>query len=170
MVIMGHIIGPFGVYGWVKVNPYTEYIDGLMQYSIWWLSKDNKDWQKVHVVSGRMNGSILNAKFAEYTDRTQAFALNGMQIAIPRDQLPDLSENGMDGYYWSDLIGTTVQNLAGEELGKIVGLLETGANDVLCIQNGSEDKKEILIPFVDQFIIKVDLKLSRVIVDWGKDD
>ena len=88
---MGHIIGPFGVYGWVKVNPYTEYIDGLMQYSIWCLSKDNKDWQKLHVVSGSMNGSILNAKFAENTDRTQAFALNEMKIRVARSHLHDLS-------------------------------------------------------------------------------
>ncbi|MBS0586451.1 MAG: ribosome maturation factor RimM [Proteobacteria bacterium] len=169
MVIMGHIIGPYGVYGWIKVNPYTEYIDGLMEYPLWWLAKDNKDWQIVHVVAGRMNGNILNAKLKEYSDRTQALKLQGMQIAIPRDQLPDLSENGKDGYYWSDLIGTEVLNLNGEELGKVVGLFETGANDVLRIRNANQDKEEILIPFVEQFIIKVDLKHSRITVDWGID-
>ena len=169
MVTMGHIIGPFGVYGWVKVNPYTEYFDGLMKYPEWWLTKDNKNWQMVHFVAGRMNGNALNAKFAEYTDRTQALPLSGMHIAIPRNQLPELSEDGNDGYYWSDLIGTTVHNLQDEELGKVVGFFETGANDVLRIQNKNKDKEEILIPFVEQFIIKVDLKLSRITVDWGID-
>jgi len=169
MVVMGHVIGPYGVYGWIKVNPYTEYIDGLMEYPVWWLTKDNKDWQMVHVVAGRINGSILNAKLKEYSDRTQVLKLQGMQIAIPRDQLPDLSENGKDGYYWSDLIGTEVVNLKSEVLGKVVGLLETGANDVLRIQHANKDKEEILIPFVEQFIIKVDLKLSRITVDWGID-
>lgn len=166
---MGHIIGPYGVYGWIKVNPYTEYIDGLMEYPSWWLTKDNKNWQRVHVIAGRVNGAILNAKLKEFNDRTQALKLQGMQIAIPRDQLPDLSENGKDGYYWSDLIGTEVSNLKGEELGQVVGLFETGANDVLRIQNVNKDKSEILIPFVEQFIIKVDLKLSRITVDWGID-
>jgi 16S rRNA processing protein RimM len=169
MVVMGHIIAPYGVYGWIKVNPYTEYIDGLMEYPVWWLTKDNKDWQMAHVVAGRINGSILNAKLKEYSDRTQALKLQGMQIAIPRDQLPNLSENGKDGYYWSDLIGTEVVNLKNEVLGKVVGLLETGANDVLRIQHANKDKEEILIPFVEQFIIKVDLKLSRITVDWGID-
>ena len=37
MIVMGHILGPFGTRGWVKVCPYTEYIDGLLQYSSWWL-------------------------------------------------------------------------------------------------------------------------------------
>lgn len=166
---MGHIIGPYGVYGWIKVNPYTEYIDGLMEYSSWWLTKDNKDWQRVHVIAGRANGVLLNAKLKEYSDRTQALKLRGMQIAIPRDQLPDLSENGKDGYYWSDLIGTQVFNQKGEELGKVVGLFETGANDVLRIQHANKDKEEILIPFVEQYIITVDLKLSRITVDWGID-
>lgn len=164
---MGHIIGPFGVYGWVKINPFTEHLDGLMNYPLWWLSKDNKDWQMVHVVAGRVSGNILNAKLKEYTDRTQAFTLSGMQIAIPRSEFPDLPEDGIEGYYWSDLIGTTALNLKGEELGKVVGLFETGANDVLRIQDGN--KKEILIPFIEQFIIKVDLKLARITVDWGID-
>ena len=60
--------------------------------------------------------------------------LKGMQVAVPRSQLPVLSKNGEDGYYWSDLIGLEVVNLQGEELGKVTGLLETGANDVLQVQ------------------------------------
>lgn len=167
MVVMGHVIGPFGVHGWIKISPYTEHIDGLMKYPLWWLSKDNQDWQKVHVISGHMNGQILTAKLKEYTDRTEASTLKGMQIAIPRDYLPELSEDGHDGYYWSDLIGTKVTNLKGEELGIVQGLIETGANDVLCIHN--DTPKEILIPFIDQYIINVDLKLSLIIVDWNSD-
>ena len=168
MVIMGHVIGPFGVYGWIKVNPYTEHIDGLLGFTSWWLSKDNQDWQKVHVTSSHINGSILTVQLKEYVDRTEALKLKGMQIAIPRDCLPVLPEDGHEGYYWSDLIDTHVINLDGEELGTVKGLLETGANDVLCIHNESA-AKEILIPFIAQYIIKVDLKLSQITVDWNID-
>ena len=166
---MGHIAGPFGIYGWVKVNPYTEYIDGLLEYSSWWLRKENDEWLEVQVDTGQISGNNLNAKLKECTDRTQALQLKGMQIAIPRSQLPDLPEDGDSGYYWSDLVGTVVVNLEGEELGKVVGLFETGANDVLRIQRMDQEGKERLIPFIEQIIIKVDLKLSRIIVDWGKD-
>lgn len=169
MVVMGHIIGSFGVYGWIKVCPYTEYIDGLMEYSSWWLSKKNDEWQEVQVITGYSNGSTLNAKLKEYTDRTQALKLKGMQIAIPRNQLPALPEEGESGYYWSDLIDARVINLKNEELGKVVGLFETGANDVLRVQSMGKEKREILIPFIEQAIIKVDLKLSRIIVDWSVD-
>ncbi len=168
---MGHIIGPFGVNGWIKINPYTEYIDGLMEYSSWWLSKDNDDWQKVHVIAGYINGTTLNAKLKECADRTEASKLKGMHIAIPRNQLPNLPEDGNSGFYWSDLIGAKVINIKGEELGTVIGLFETGANDVLRIKNESaiQEKKEILIPFIAQYVIKVDLKLSLITVDWGID-
>ena len=169
MVVMGHVIGAFGIYGWIKVCPYTEYIDGLMEYPSWWLSKKNDEWQEVQIITGYSNSNTLNAKLKEYIDRTQALKLKGMQIAIPRGQLPTLPEEGEGGYYWSDLIGTDVINLKNEELGKVVGLFETGANDVLRVQTMSKGKKEILIPFIEQAIIKVELKLSRIIVDWGID-
>ncbi len=169
MIVMGHIVGPFGIYGWVRVLPYTEYVDGLLEYSSWWFSKEGNEWQKVQVITGRINGNTLNVKLEGYTDRTQTLRLKGMQVAIPRNQLPSLPENGNLGYYWSDLIGTEVVNLKNEHLGNVVGLLETGANDVLRIQCIGKKKKEILIPFIEQVIIKVDLKLSRIIVDWGVD-
>lgn len=169
MVIMGHIIGPFGIQGWVKVNPYTEYIDGLLEYPSWWLRKENDAWQEAQVVAGYINGNILNAQFQECTDRTQALKLKGMQIAVPRSQLPDLPEDGDSGYYWSDLVGTEVINLKSEKLGKVVGLYETGANDVLRIHHMDQEGKETLIPFIEGIIIKVDLKISRITVDWDID-
>jgi 16S rRNA processing protein RimM len=166
---MGHIVGPFGIHGWIKVNPYTEYTEGLLEYPSWWLRKENDEWQEVQVDTGHINGNILTAKLKECTDRTQALKLKGMQIAVPRKQLPDLPEDGDSGYYWSDLVGTEVVNLKGEKLGKVVGLFETGANDVLRVQYMDKEGKETLIPFIEQIIIKVDLKLSLIVVDWGID-
>lgn len=167
---MGHIIGPFGVNGWIKVNPYTEYIDGLMDYPIWWLGRENNQWREVHVDESRIGGNHLAVKLQEFTDRTQAAQLKGMLIAVPRAQLPDLPESGAEGYYWSDLIGGEVVNLAGVKLGTVTGLLETGANDVLRIHRADNNKaSEILIPFIEPFVIKVDLKRSQIVVNWEAD-
>jgi 16S rRNA processing protein RimM len=83
--------------------------------------------------------------------------------------LPHLAENGKDGYYWSDLIGTSVFNLQNEEFGNVIGLLRTGANDVLQVQSVRGDQKERLIPFIDQVIVDVDLEARKITVDWGLD-
>jgi 16S rRNA processing protein RimM len=94
----------------------------------------------------------------------------GLQIAVPRESLPKLPDNGEEGYYWSDLIGSEVVNLNNETLGTVIGLLETGTNDVLRVQDSSNKKKELLIPFIEQkFIIEVALKYGRIVVDWEKD-
>lgn len=169
MVVMGHVIGPFGVHGWIKISPYTEYTDGLMDYPNWWLSRNTDLWQEVHVTEGRINGNILTAKLEEYADRTQAEQLKGMLIAVPRELLPQLPETGNDGYYWTDLIGTKVVNLTGTSLGTVTGLLETGANDVLRIRYLGKENREILIPFIERFVVKVDLKQSEITVDWKTD-
>ena len=71
-----------------------------------------------------------------------------------------------DEYYWADLIGLEVFNEQQDLLGKVVRLMETGANDVLVV----EGKKETLIPFAQPEIIKsVDLAAGKIIADWEAD-
>lgn len=168
MVVMGHITRPHGILGWIRIYPYTESIDGLMAYPDWWLGDEQSGrWEKVKVDSTRIqNDSILLAKFKDYTDRTAVTPLSGLKIAVPRDSLPDLSAQD-DHYYWSDLIGNHVVNLRGEPLGKVVGLLETGANDVLQVENDS--KHELLIPFVEAVIKQVDVNTGQIMADWETD-
>ncbi|SDY43426.1 16S rRNA processing protein RimM [Nitrosomonas sp. Nm58] len=169
MVPMGHVIGPFGILGWVKISHYTEHIESLLAHPVWWLSKGDDTWSAINIASYHVYNDKLVVVFEGCHDRTQATQLKGMQIAVPRDQLPHLAENGKDGYYWSDLIGTSVFNLQNEEFGNVIGLLRTGANDVLQVQSVRGDQKERLIPFIDQVIVDVDLEARKITVDWGLD-
>ena len=63
------------------------------------------------------------------------------------------------------LIGLTVVNREGIELGKVDSLMESGANDLLVVKG----KREHLIPFVAAFVGKVDLAGRTIEVDWGED-
>ncbi len=96
-------------------------------------------------------------------DRTTAEKYRGLMIAVPRSRLPKGKE---DEYYWSDLIGLEVVNVAGECLGKVDNLQDTGANQVLCV--AGEDG-EILIPFIEAAIKQVDLAGKTIHVDWQAD-
>ena len=63
-----------------------------------------------------------------------------------------------------------MENRQGLVLGEIKELMSTGANDVLVVQNGDN---ELLIPYVvDHYIVKVDLKQGKMIVDceWIESD
>ena len=164
MVVMGKIVGAQGILGWVKVQTFTEYLDGLLDYKSWYVSVDQQSWSEIKVLEANVHGKILIAKLQGLADRTAAEKYKGWLIAVPRSSLPPAAE---DEYYWSDLIGLKVINLADEELGTVDTLLETGANDVLSVRDVSG--KALLIPFIASVIQRVDLAEKTVRVDWQAD-
>jgi len=161
MVVMGRVSAPHGVKGWIKVQPFTREIDGLLGYPLWWLGKDG-EWRQHLIAESAVHGSLVLARLEGCTDREAATALKGAEVAIPRHLLP---ESGEGEYYWSDLLGIEVVNRRGEHLGRVAKVLETGANNVLVL----EGEQELLVPFVDSVILSVDLAGRRLSVDWELD-
>ncbi|HYG12614.1 MAG TPA: ribosome maturation factor RimM [Methylophilaceae bacterium] len=158
MVIMGRVVAPYGIYGWLKVQPYTEALDGLGDYTVWWLGRADQ-WRQFELETAKTHGNVLLVKLKGICDRDGAFALKGNQIAVPRGELPPAAEGE---YYWSDLIGLRVVNQQQVDLGEVIDVFETGANDVLVVQG----ERERLLPFVDQVVLEVDLAAKTLQVDW----
>lgn len=177
MVVMGRIVAPYGVFGWLKVLPDTESLDGLLDYKAWWVGKA-PNWREVTVEQAKLHNDVLLIKLAGVSDRDAAFAMKGQQIAVPRADLPAPEEGE---YYWSDLIGLTVTNNAGIGFGKITQVFETGANDVLVVREEQptsvkgkdgklhEEYRERLIPFTNDAVPEVNLQAGTVLVDWDAD-
>jgi len=158
---MGRIVAPYGIRGWVKIQPQTDAVDGLLSYPSWWLARD-QDWKEFKLVEGRAHGATLVARLEGCEDRDQAFALRGLQVAVPRSALPP-PQSGE--YYWCDLIGLAVENAQGEKLGQVEDVFATGANDVIVVRGD----RERLIPFIESVVLGVEFENSRVLVDWGLD-
>lgn len=163
MVVMGRVVAAQGLQGWVKVQAFTEYLDSLLDYDTWYLGDDKYPWREFKVQECNVHTKVLVARLEGITDRTAAEKCKGLLVAVPRSSLPAQAENE---YYWSDLIGMKVVNLQGEELGLVESLIETGANDVLCVRNESG---EILIPFLAQVVQQVSLDEKLIRVDWQAD-
>lgn len=161
MVVMGQVIAPYGVKGWIKIRTYSEAVENLSRYPSWWVAK-NSDWIEKRVVESRVHGNMIVASLEQCSDRGAAESFIGYEIAVPRSSLP---RNRKGEYYWVDLIGLKITNRQNLELGEVEGLLETGANAVLKV-NGNRER---LIPFVDDVIVEVDLKQRRIVVDWDAD-
>ncbi len=159
-VIVGQVAGVFGIKGWLKIRSETEPMTNILQYSPWYL-KIKHQWHRFEVQTGQAHGKGLIAQLKGCEDRNQAVELVRAEIAIESDQLPDLGENE---YYWSDLIGLSVQNQQGQLLGTIKDMLPTGANDVLVIEG---QDKQVLIPYVlDYYVLEIDLESNTMLVDW----
>jgi 16S rRNA processing protein RimM len=102
------------------------------------------------------------ARLAGCDDRDAAGALRGKRVAVPRAALPGTRS---DEYYWTDLIGVAVVNDSAQALGRITGILQTGANDVLVVSGD----RERLIPFIAEVIRDVDVGAGVMRVKWRAD-
>ncbi len=164
IVPIGHISGVHGISGWVKIYSLTEPREAIFEYQPW-LVGDHLE--AVHIEQGKKHGKHLIAMLETVTDRDQAEGLVNRQIAIYRDQLPQLCE---EEFYWTDLVGLAVQLEDGTNLGTIRNMLATGANDVMVVQGVLHSERERLIPFVlGQYVKSVDLDKGLVVVDWDLD-
>jgi 16S rRNA processing protein RimM len=174
MVILGRIGAPFGVKGWLKVQPFGDDALAWREMPQWWLNPEDEAaderWTPHALHDCRAHGHGLIASLDGIADRDAAEKVRGWFVAAPRERLPETARNE---YYWADLTGLTVENEAGETLGVVSGLMSTGAHDVLRVRDETRDEKdgggERLIPFVAAYIINVDVAARRVRVAWQKD-
>ena len=159
--MVGKINGLFGVNGWVKIFSHTEPRKNVLNYKPWKVKISGK-WQELEIQNGREQSKTIVAKIKDVDDRDKARAYIGLDIYIERSQLPKL-EDGK--YYWDDLIGLEVINTENISLGKIINMFDTGSNAVMV----SKSTKEHWVPFIEPYLIKVDLDNKQVLVDWDED-
>ena len=162
IVVMGKVLVPYGVNGWVKVYSFTEKLESFLTYKKLFLSKDKENWLEIKSKEVKLHGKTIIAKFSEIADRTQADNYRNYLIGVPKDCLPQLNE---DEYYWNDLIGFEVLNLQNFSFGLVDTYIETGANDVIVVKGD----RERLIPYTSMTVLKVDTIKDKIIVDWDED-
>jgi len=159
-LVLGKIVGLYGVEGWVKLESYSDPRARIFKYSPWFVGSADAMVEYANV-KGRTQGKGIVAHLPGVASRDAAAALIGAEIRISRSALPKPKPGE---YYWVDLEGLDVFNLEGITFGKVSHLFSTGANDVLVVRDG---ERERLVPFVtEQFVKEVDIDGSRIVVDW----
>ena len=172
-VEVGRIVDAFGVKGWIKVQPFASDPQALFSSKRWFLQPPEHAAGPratlpalLRVTQAREHGSVVVAGVREVADRDAAEALRGARVFVSRASFPTPDP---DEFYWHDLIGLEVRNREGVSLGRVAGLLETGAHDVLRVQPEDPAAAERLIPFVAAYVDAVDLAGRCITVDWGLD-
>lgn len=167
MIVLGRITAPFGIRGWVKIHPFGDDPDSWAHMPRWWLGTDESAgddaWQARELKGCTPHGKGLVACFEGVDNRSAAERLTGLYVGAPRGFLPKTAK---DEFYWADLIGLDVVNLAQEPLGKVADLLSSGAHEVLRVRDGEEER---LLPFVAAVVKEVDLAGRKIRVDWARD-
>jgi 16S rRNA processing protein RimM len=165
MIVMGRVLAPYGVSGWIKVRTFSASPSALCAYRRWWLALGDGAWREFALVESRPHADTLLAHLEGLSRREDAAAWRGAAIALPRTALPELERGEV---YLADLIGLDVVNRDGESLGCCAGLLDSPAHPVLRIDAGGGAER--LIPLVPAYVDAIDLEARRIIVDWRTDD
>tara|TARA_R100000687_G_scaffold54795_1_gene43577 strand:+ start:27984 stop:28520 length:537 start_codon:yes stop_codon:yes gene_type:complete len=166
LVVLGKFGAVYGINGWLKVVAYTDIPEGIFDYTPWQI-KLQGNWLPVQVASWKRHSNGLIAKLDGISDRDIAQRYVNAEIAVTAQTLPSLEDGD---YYWKDLMGLAVVNVAGYHLGEVSDMMETGSNDVIVVKANRTDafgKKERLLPFLTDTVVKsVNLAEKRIIVDW----
>lgn len=178
-VEVARIVDAWGIKGGLKVVPYASKPEALFSSKRWFVQPPEQRVvpkaaggasaypRLLRVVSAKSHGDAVVAMVHDVADRNGAEALKGARIFVSRSSFPTADEGE---YYWVDLLGLDVVNRAGEALGQVADLLDTGAHSVLKLTFESDGKaQERLIPFVEAYIDQVDLPGRRIVADWGLD-
>jgi len=169
--VMGRVIAPYGIKGWVKIHAFTQDRATLLDYATWWLrprmgsAQAAGGWQEFEIEACREHGAALIAQLAGIGNRETAAALKGADVGVPRAALPAASANEI---YYSDLVGLEVVNRQGVRMGLVARVQDFGAHPVLCITD-EVSAAERMIPFVAAYVDGVDVAAGRIDVDWQLD-
>jgi 16S rRNA processing protein RimM len=109
----------------------------------------------------RSAGDHLVARFEGVNDRNAARALTNVSLFVPRERLP---EPEGDSFYHADLVGLRVQGKDGRALGTVAAVQDFGAGGILEIAPAAGGEA-VMLPFVEAFVPKVDLKGGVIVVD-----
>lgn len=153
----------------MRIYSDTRPVENILKYKRWWLQRPDQEGYEAKLLVGRRQGQGIVAQISAadgtpVTDRDAAEALMGSRIEIARSRLPKL---GAGEFYWVDLLGLEVKNLEGQPLGQVTDMTSNGAQDVMVLQDGDQER---LIPFVHGVVVKdVDLSARVIVCDWQLD-
>jgi 16S rRNA processing protein RimM len=156
-ICVARIGAAHGVRGAVKLWTFTEDPLAVKHYGPLMTKDGARQFEVMHVREAKDH---LVATLKGIATREDAERLNGLELYIARDKLPETDE---DEYYHADLIGLAAVNAADKPLGRVVAIHNFGAGDIIEIApaNGAT----MLLPFTNAVVPTVDLAGGSVVIE-----
>ena len=157
VICVARIGAPHGVRGAVKLWTFTEDPLAVKHYGPLMTKDGARQFEVTHVREAKDH---LVATLKGIATREDAERLNGIELYIAREKLPDTDE---DEYYHADLIGLAAVNAADEPLGRVIAIHNFGAGDI--IEIAPAQGPTMLLPFTNAVVPTVDLANGRVVIE-----
>lgn len=160
--MLGEITGSHGLQGGVRVRVAGDDPEHLLAADALWVGRSAEDPEARRRVvrdRGQAPGGEVRLRFEGIESREQASALVGLLVTASPDHLRPLPDGE---FYWYQLIGCRVESESGEIAGRVREIWETGAHDVLVV----EDERGLrrLIPTAEALTVEIDVDAGRIVV------
>ncbi len=143
----------------MKLQSYLSHAEDIANYGMVYTAAQHPlgHLKNLHTVGKSLVGRLDDVK-----TRTQAEALSGTELYIPKSAMPPLEENA---FYHAELIGLAVENETGLVVGHIHALHDFGAGDIIeiALEPTSPEEKNITVfyPFAQ---VEIDSTAGKAIV------
>jgi 16S rRNA processing protein RimM len=152
----GRVAGVFGLHGELKVAASRIGEDALVPGITVRATLNDGTTRSLRVAAMRRHQGRPLVRFAGIDDATDAEALVGSTLSIDRAAVVLAADEYLD----DDLVGCTVVDLAGAQLGRVTGVEHFPAQDMLLV-----GPSRAMLPLVRAFVRSIDLPARRIVVD-----
>lgn len=149
---------PFGMRGQVKLHSVMSRPEHLRRVKTVFIGEQHLAVALRRAVQHKPTVLILTLD--GMADRSSAEALRGAEVFIREADAAPLDE---DEYFLHDLPGLRVETTAGEQVGTVKEVLETGANEVLIVTR--PEGGEVLIPMIRDVVKSLDIPAGRLVIE-----
>jgi 16S rRNA processing protein RimM len=147
-MLVGRVVGPFGVRGEMKVALYTDFPERFKGLGRVYFGPERRPME---VERARPHKGQVLLKLAGVEGPEAVSALRDLDVFVPRNEAVCLPEGH---YYLDDLVGIEAYSEEGRSLGRISEVLRTGSNDVFVINKG---RQALLVPAIKDAVRELDL-------------
>lgn len=158
---VGKIVNTHGIKGEIKVLPHTDFpeIRFAKNTELLLVQEGGKAPMPITVESSRFHKNMYIVKLVGYDNINEVEKFKGSMLKVTQDEIVELPENE---FYFHQIVGCAVVTDEGQDLGVITEILTPGANDVWVVK--SRDGKSILIPYIDDVVLDVNVNDKKVLV------
>ena len=149
---------PHGLNGEVSVELLTDFPERLIKGKQVYLGENHFPAQ---IDTIRKADKKYLISFVDHNSRDSVGSFRNEMVYVQGEDLPVLTNNE---YYHHDLIGMRVISIEEKQIGVLIEIILTGANDVYVIKPHNQDWKEILIPAIKSVVKKVDIEKKTMTV------
>lgn len=151
----GKIVTIHGIKGEVKIMPYCDSAELFCEFDRFFLGKNHTE---IGVERSRVQKNMVIAKLEGIDTPEEAEKLRNKILFMHRDDL--VLDDGT--YFIQDLIGMEAKDAdSGFVYGKIVDVMQTGANDVYVVKG---EEKEYLIPAIADVVVSTDIDSNIILI------